>query len=142
MIKKLTSYLPAHSLIFILVCIAGILGFLLLTVYPNQRKAYALDRKINTVRTEIEEQKIFMPMYTQLRQIQKSAKQAESADLPLHVEKTGGIESPFQARRQIQQIAESAGMTVEVIEPDVDTIIDNGHITLYGKTSVSRKPLH
>jgi len=122
---KFASFLPTRNLIFILLCISGILGFFLLVIYPNQRRAESLDRKIEGVRIQIEEQKIFMPMYEQLRKMQRAAKESATDTLPLHKGKVAGAGDTHEIRAQIQQAAEGSRLAVVAIEPDVETIIGN-----------------
>ena len=61
-IKKL----PARSSLYLLICISGILGFILLGIYPGKNSSDRLDMEINRLKAQIEVQKIFRPVYKAL----------------------------------------------------------------------------
>jgi len=61
-IKKL----PARSSLYLLICVSGILGFILLGIYPDKNSSARLDLEINTLKAQIEAQKIFRPVYKAL----------------------------------------------------------------------------
>jgi len=94
-------------------------------IYPNQKRAAALDREIETVRTQIEKQKIFIPMYEQLRRIQKAVKETGTDSLPLQKGKITGAGDTHDIRARIKHAAEESRLAVAAIQPDVETIIGN-----------------
>ena len=58
-IKKL----PARSFLYLLICVSGILGFILLGIYPDKNSSAKLDMEINKLKAQIEVQKVFRPTY-------------------------------------------------------------------------------
>ena len=124
--NKTTSFLPQRSLIFIIICSVGILGFFLLAIYPNQKAAGALDAKITTARLQIEEQKILRPIYEHLRIIQKASKDRENINLPVSTMDTPSKgEGINHIRSLIADIVKENRLETERIEPDVATILDD-----------------
>jgi hypothetical protein len=64
--EKKLSVLPTQSLIYFLICGAGILVFVLLIIIPAQKTAAELDRNIETLTDRIEEQRILKPVFESL----------------------------------------------------------------------------
>ena len=58
--------LPKKTIIYLLICLAGILGFLIFAVYPNQKSLASLDMEIETIEDQIKEQEILFPVYENL----------------------------------------------------------------------------
>jgi len=58
--------LPKKTIIYLLLCIGGILGFLAFAIYPNQKSLAGLDTEIDTIERQIKEQKILFPVYENL----------------------------------------------------------------------------
>lgn len=130
--NKVTSFLPKRSLIFIIVCSVGILGFFLLAIYPNQKAAAALEAKITTALRQIEEQKILRPVYEHLREVQKASKDGAGINLPLStMEKPSKGEGIDHIRSLLFEIVRKNRLKTEKIEPDVATMLDDsGHIRI------------
>ena len=124
--NKVTSYLPTRSLIFIGICALGILGFLLLVIYPNHVAENALDEKALEVRMKVEEQKALSPIYKRLRQIQRDSKETDS--LKLDLKRRKGPSEPVdidRTRSHLENLARDNRLVAEQIEPDVATILDD-----------------
>ena len=70
--KKIDSILPAQSLIYFLICGAGILVFVLLIIIPTQQTSAELDRDIEKLNARINEQRILKPVFDKLlKQVKK-----------------------------------------------------------------------
>jgi cell division protein FtsL len=72
--KKIKSILPPHSLIYFLICGAGILVFVLLIIIPTQKMSAELDRDIEKLNARIDEQRILKPVFDNLlKQVKKKS---------------------------------------------------------------------
>jgi len=120
--SKITEYLPTRSLVLILACAAGVLGFFLLVTYPSQRKVDTLDQKIADSRAQIEEQKVFLPIYNQLRELQTATDALSSPPRP---RKKKGKVNVYRIRSQIEAVARDNRLDIEGIDPDMATIVDD-----------------
>lgn len=58
--------LPKKTIIYLLICVAGILGFVVFAIYPNQKSLASLDMEIERIEDQIKEQKILFPVYENL----------------------------------------------------------------------------
>ncbi|MBW1887074.1 MAG: hypothetical protein JRI52_01820 [Deltaproteobacteria bacterium] len=58
--------LPKKTVTYLLLCVGGVLGFLVFAVYPNQKSLAGLDMEIKTIEGQIKEQKILFPVYENL----------------------------------------------------------------------------
>lgn len=124
--NKITPFLPTRSLVFIIICSAGILGFFLLAIYPNQKASGALDTKIIKARSQVEEQKILFPVYRQLRKIQNASKDTERINLPFPTEKKPSKREDINhIRSLLYEIVKKSRLETEKIEPDVATMLDD-----------------
>ena len=64
--QKDSSKLPRKTVIYLLICVGAILGFLIFAVYPNQKSLAGLDTKIKTIEEQMKEQEILFPVYENL----------------------------------------------------------------------------
>ena len=64
--QKQSAKMPGQSIIYLLMCAALVLSFILAGLYPAQKSLGRLDMEIIKARDEIEEQKILFPVYTEL----------------------------------------------------------------------------
>ena len=70
--KKISSNLPTQSLIYFLICGAGILVFILLIIIPAQKTSAELDRDIEKLNSRLYEQRILKPVFDNLlKQVKK-----------------------------------------------------------------------
>jgi Tfp pilus assembly protein PilO len=142
---KITSLLPKRSIVFVIICSAGILGFFLLDIYPNQRAAGALDAQIIKTRSQIEKQKTLSPVYEQLRKILKASKDIDGINLPFPAGKESSKrEDVNHIRSLLYDIVKESRLETEKIEPDVATMLDDSgririHISLAGDYSNFRE---
>ena len=60
--------IPQQSIVYLLICLLGILLFLMLGIVPNQRFLKELDGKIAETRTQIEERKMLITTHQTLKQ--------------------------------------------------------------------------
>ena len=58
--------MPSRSIIYLLICVSGILAFILLAIYPSEKASNRLDMEINRLNAQIKVQKILHPAYKAL----------------------------------------------------------------------------
>ena len=122
---------PERRLFFVVVCIGGIIGFYLLSIWPHQQAAQQLDLQIETLHRQISEQKLLAPIYERFTQLLGDTQPAELGDLPfptpdsLKPEQVAGIEPLFR------QIAEQNQLKVRNIGADLNSMIgETGELKL------------
>ena len=122
--KKLSVEVPRRSLIYLLICGAGVLAFVLVGTYPSSRNIVRMDDSIADLKTRVEEQKILFPLYKKLREgltteVSKAQSNPPKAGLP--------------ARRMddltpiFGEIAANCGLEVSAVIPDVKSLVDDSH---------------
>ena len=120
--------LPLQTVRYIVIWVGGILGFILLAIFPSYRAIIATDRKIEMLQEKIEEQEALYPLFQEL--LKKSQRQTPS-QLPfpkkakLSREETGEISNFFQG------LAQKNNFKVESIVPDVVSLTNgSGYLML------------
>lgn len=78
--KKIDLKIPRQSIIYMALCLAGLLIFIFGGIIPANQKLRDLDEKITAVKYQIEEQKTLAPLYISF---QKQSEKKESEVLPL-----------------------------------------------------------
>ena len=120
--KKILSILPTQSIVYCLICGAGIIAFVFLIIIPSQKTSAELDRDIANVTDRIEEQRILRPVFDSLL---KRAKQEEPTELPAVQEVTpanGGIN---EITDLLRNIARRHGLEMKDISTDVTALMKN-----------------
>jgi len=72
--------LPSQSITLILICGVGILGFIILLIYPNYIYLADMNMEIKSLNARLEEQKVLFPVF---KDIFKKAKISNKMDLHL-----------------------------------------------------------
>lgn len=122
--KNLAIAVPRRSIIYLLICGAGILAFVLAGIYPSYRSMVRMDRSIADLKAQIEEQKILFPLYEKLREdlAAKSLKVQSSSSksgLPAH--------RMDDLSRIFGEIAANCGLELLSVTPDVKSLVDDPH---------------
>jgi hypothetical protein len=123
--QKQLPGLPAQSLLYLLICAGGIIGFFLLAIYPYHKYLAGLDREIKTIEVQIEEQKRLFPVYEDLL---KKMNITQKGTLPfprkgkLDREKTDEISSIFE------EIARKSNLSPVSIVPDVTSLVKGSRL--------------
>lgn len=73
------SRLPKRSLIYILVCVGGILCFLGVGILPNQRELSKLDNETSEMELALHKQKILFPVFKKAMQTLHEEKESDLA---------------------------------------------------------------
>jgi hypothetical protein len=127
--KKLSMAVPRRSLIYLLICGAGILSFVLAGIYPSYRNMSRLDSSIADLKARIQEQKILFPMYQKLREeLRPEASKAQPSP-PKSGLPAGRMDdlSPI-----LSEIAAKCGMEVSTVTPDLKSLSDTPHFLSVG----------
>jgi Tfp pilus assembly protein PilO len=78
--QKMTTKFPRQSLIYLLLCLTGILTFILAGILPNIRTMAELSTKTTDVQFQLEEQRELSPFQ---KSLQDKSEKTESEILPL-----------------------------------------------------------
>ena len=113
--------LPSKSYVNIVICLAGIIAFILLVIHPQSQSRESLDLEIERLSTRIEEQKILAPLFKELT----SKTQIKIPDaLPFPERQKLTKEEARQISFVVQKLIQGNDFTVENIVPDVNTLMD------------------
>ena len=106
------------SPILVILCAVGLLAFLVLVIYPNYRNMKDYDRQISALNGEIALRQVLAPIYSKLvyqARIAPSTQLTSPEKKALDVGNTGRLAQIFQ------DIANTAGLTLESVIPDAQT---------------------
>jgi Tfp pilus assembly protein PilO len=118
--KKILSILPTQSIVYFLICGAGIVAFIFLILIPSQRTSDELDRGIEKLRNQIEEQRILKPVFdTLLKQVKDKNPTALPATRKVKLAR-GEIE---KLTRQLQEMARRHDLKLNELKTDVNSAI-------------------
>jgi len=115
---------PERRLLFATVCIGGILGVYLLSIWPHQQAERQLTRQVDALQRQINDQKLLAPIYKRFTAILGDTQPAELGDLPLPrperltAEQMAGIEFLFR------RLAEQSQLTVRQVGADMNSMIN------------------
>jgi hypothetical protein len=119
--QKGAPNIPREIIPYLMICTGGILGFILLAIYPYQRHLTGLDTDIETIEAQIEEQEILNPIYHKLL---KQISLTEGRVLPnpqkgkLESDKVAEISSVFEEK------AKSSNLDLISVVPDVTSLVE------------------
>ncbi len=120
--KKILSILPTQSIIYSVICGAGLIAFIFMIIIPGQKTSAELDRDIQKVNDRIEEQRILRPVFESLL---KRAKQEQPTELPAAPKfkpAGGGITGITDLLREI---AKRHNLEMKDISTDVAALMKN-----------------
>jgi hypothetical protein len=120
--KKILSILPTQSLIYCLICGAGVIVFIFLIILPSQDISAELDQDIEKINDHIEKQRILRPVFDSLL---KRAKVEKSTELPSTQKikfEHGDINNISEL---LQEIARRHELKVQDIRTDVGEMMNN-----------------
>ena len=119
--KKKFSILPTQSLIYFLICGAGILVFVLLIIIPAQKVAGELDRDIENLTGRIEEQRILKPVFDSLL---NRVKRKSPISLPVTKRTKLPLGDLNKISQRLQENARRHDLKLMAIQTDVNTLSD------------------
>lgn len=112
---------PLQSIRYIVICAGGILGFILLAIFPGYRALHATDQKIATLQAQIDEQNAMHPLFQDLL---KRAKTETPSRLPFPKKTKLPRDETTDISASFQRLAMQNQFTVQSIVPDVVSLTD------------------
>ena len=133
MATKIPKNPLTQSLFVFVLCVVGVLSFLLLIILPSQKNSADLDREISKLNVRIEEQRILTPVFHSLL---KRAKTAPPSMLP-SPEKTKLTHGDMNSISKVfQDIAVRNNLKLEEIKTDVTSAMeDSGYMMMWLRLS-------
>lgn len=116
---KIYAIIPKHSLLFLLMCLSGVLIIVFAGIVPKQFSLARLDQKIKSIQFQIEEQKSLYPIYQVLHKKShtRDAKVLPApAMTPLLRTQLDTIPSTFR------QIAQNANIDTVSVSPNLNSL--------------------
>jgi len=121
--KDMEAMIPRQSMIYLGLCMFGVLLFIVLGVIPSWFSLNALERKIVGMKFQIEEQKVLAPLYKSVSSLpQKKGPVA----LPMPALERLETSRMNMIPERIGQIARDNNMGVISVLPDLKTITEDG----------------
>ena len=125
--KKINSILPTQSLIYFLICGAGILVFVLLIIIPTQQTSAELDRDIEKLNARINEQRILKPVFDKLL---KQVKKKGQTQLPVTQKVKLARGEINKISERLLEIARRYDLQLQDIQTDVNALENNAEYLL------------
>ena len=120
--SRLEMTIPRQSITYLVLCILGILIFIVAGIIPYYRTIVKLDQKINRFSVDVEENKYLVPVYVSLKN-KINGKDEMHRTLPskesIAREQTDRIFMTFS------EIARKTGMNVVSIVPNINSLAGN-----------------
>jgi len=128
MADKMSDNPLAQSLVIFVICVVGILAFLLLILLPAEKTSAELDQEIDKLNVRVEEQRILTPVFHSLL---KRAKTAPPSALP-SPEKTKLTHEDMNTLSKVfQDIAARHNLKLEEVKTDVNSMMqDSGYLMM------------
>ena len=128
MADRISTKPLAQSVMILIVCVVGILAFLLLIILPSEKSANELDQEIAKLNARIEEQRILTPVFHSLLE---RSKVAPPSDLPVP-ERTKLTHGDINTISNVfQDIAARHNLKLEDIKTDVSSMVqDTGYLSM------------
>ncbi len=128
---KLLNMIPVRNLIYLVICIVIVGGFILLILYPSYKSLNRLEAELTNVEQRIDTQKTLLPLYMKL--VEKSeAGVSTMFSLPERKKLTENnldlIPSVFK------EIARGSGTRIVSVNPDFTTLARNKRAILINAT--------
>jgi hypothetical protein len=112
--------LPAQSLLYLLICAGGIIGFFLLAIHPYHKYLADLDRKIKTIEAQMEAQKRLFPLYKDLL---KKVSITKKHPLPFPRKDKFDREKTDEISNIFEEMARKSNLSPVNIVPDVTSLV-------------------
>ena len=128
MANRISKNPLAQSLMILIICIVGILTFILLIILPSDKAADELDKEIKILNTRIEEQRILTPVFHSLI---KRSKMEPPSGLPVP-EKSKLTHGDVNTISNVfQEIAARHSLTLEDVKTDVSSMVEeDGYLSM------------
>ena len=119
--------IPKQTLTNMTICLAGLLVIVLAGIVPNIISSASLDRKINSVKFQLEEQDKLYPV-SQLLKKNAQKKVLTALPFPARDKLSRKLIDLFPAT--FKDMAKKAGMDVISISPDLNSLSDNSNFLI------------
>jgi Tfp pilus assembly protein PilO len=128
MANKIPKNPLTQSLLVFVICVVGVLTFLLLIILPSQKTSAELDREIDELNVRIEEQRILTPVvHSLLKQVKTDSPSALPA--PEKTKLTHGDMNSIS--KLFQDIAVRHNLKLEEVKTDVSSMMeDSGYLMM------------
>lgn len=128
MVDRITTKPLAQSMLILVVCVVGILAFMLLIILPSEKSSKELDLEISKLNARMEEQRILTPVFHSLL---KRSKIAPPSDLPVPERTKLTYGSINTISNVFQDIAARHNLKLEEIKTDVGSMVqDTGYLSM------------
>ncbi len=128
MVDRITTKPLAQSMLILIVCVVGILAFMLLIILPSEKSSKELDLEISKLNARMEEQRILTPVFHSLL---KRSKIAPPSDLPVPERTKLTYGSINTISNVFQDIAARHNLKLEEIKTDVGSMVqDTGYLSM------------
>lgn len=115
-------------MLILIVCVVGILAFMLLIILPSEKSSKELDLEISKLNARMEEQRILTPVFHSLL---KRSKIAPPSDLPVPERTKLTYGSINTISNVFQDIAARHNLKLEEIKTDVGSMVqDTGYLSM------------
>jgi hypothetical protein len=115
--------IPKQSIVYLGVCLGGVLLFVFLGIIPNQYSLNVMEKKIAAMKFKIEEQKALSPLY---QSVSSWAQQKAPTSLPMPA---GGRLETIKMNmipQTVRQIAKDNKMNMLSVVPDLKALATEG----------------
>ena len=119
------SKLPTKNIMVIILFGGGILFFVLLCIFPNYIAYSNIDHEINTLKDQIEEQKLLSPIFTDLS---NKTKFEDPENLPFPKKEKLSKDETANISAIIQDIIQRNDFTLDNILTDVEGLMEGSGI--------------
>lgn len=131
--KTRASKIKSRSAVFVVMCLGGIIAFILIVVIPYQKKLEAMDIQIKDLRNEKAKQEEYIPLF---KDIITKVKIEMPGSLPSPDPEKLNSSEAAHLKSYFQKIADENRFLLESINPDMDSLTEN---TRYLKVKLSLK---
>lgn len=114
--------MPTQSLIYFLVCSAGIIAFIFLIIIPNQNMSAELDQEIEKLNNHLEQQRILRPVFDSLID---RAKRENPTELPVTKKVKLARGDINKISKLLQDMAQRHDVNIQNIRTDVNEMMSN-----------------
>jgi hypothetical protein len=117
--QKLNLPIPQQSLVYLGVCLTGVLIFAFGGIVPAYRTLAGLDARAASIRQQIEEQKVLLPFY---KTLQNASEQKDSTVQPLTERGKLAQAKIDTLPLQLSSLVKASGMTLVSAIPNVGAL--------------------
>lgn len=117
--SRLEMAIPRQTVIYLVLCLLGILIFIVAGIIPSYRGIIKLDQKINRFKSEVEEEKYLIPVYESLK---NKIKGKDAMPLLYPSKESIARADTDRIFMTFRDIAKKAGMDVVSVVPNINSL--------------------